>query len=66
MEQNRKEKEKKDAQDQREAEFRSLEDKYKKLRQQMKTNQAKSSVSATPKKAQEQLCEPRKKGECNF
>ena len=50
MEQNRKEKEEKDAQDQREAEFRSLEDKYKKLRQQMKTNQAKSSVSATPKK----------------
>jgi hypothetical protein len=50
MEQNRKEKEDKDAQDKREAEFRSLEEKYRKLRQQVKTSKAKSSDSTTPKK----------------
>ena len=50
MEQNRKEREEKEAQDKREAEFKRLEEKYKKLRQQMKTNKAQSSDSTTPRR----------------
>jgi hypothetical protein len=50
MEQNRKEREEKDAQDQREAQYQRLADQVKKLKQQLKTRKAQSSESQTPKR----------------
>jgi hypothetical protein len=50
MEQNRKEKEEKDAQDQHAARLLRLEEQNKKLRQQLKTSKAHSSEPTTPKR----------------
>jgi hypothetical protein len=50
MEQNRKEKEEKDAHDKREAEYKRIEDQNKKLRQQLKKSKAQSSEPTTPRR----------------